>query len=299
VTTEKWSDWSCAVAVTAVSDHDLEPAVAIVRSVMAEVEIAASRFRDDSDLSRINAQAGRYVTVRPMTVELVELALDAARRTGGRVTPTVGAALLAQGYDDDIDVVRARSAAPAEPAPVPAADDAVRVDPALGRVGVAAGTVLDLGALAKAYAVDEAIARIAGRGLDPVLVSIGGDLAVHGEQSWQISVSETADAPAQLVTLDEGALATSSILGRRWGQDRHHIIDPGTGAGAAGGRWRTATVWAPTTVEANLLSTWALVDADGLTRSLVVDPCPARMVTAGGVVTTLHGWPAEAMESAS
>ncbi|MCL2543893.1 MAG: FAD:protein FMN transferase, partial [Nocardioidaceae bacterium] len=125
MTTEKWSDWSCAVAVTAVSDHDLEPAVAIVRSVMAEVEIAASRFRDDSDLSRINAQAGRYVTVRPMTVELVELALDAARRTGGKVTPTVGAALLAQGYDDDIDVVRARSAAPAEPAPVPAADDAV------------------------------------------------------------------------------------------------------------------------------------------------------------------------------
>jgi len=290
--TEEWRDWSCAVAVNATSAPDLAPAVAIVRSVMAEVEASASRFRADSDLSRINAAAGRYALVRPTTVHLVQLALAAAVRTAGAVTPTVGAALLAQGYDEDIDVVRARSAH-AAPVPVPAPDasGAVRVDAELGRVGVTPGTVLDLGALAKAYAVDEAIARIGRAGLGPVLVSIGGDLATHGEETWQIAVSETAEAPAQLVDIDGGALATSSSVGRRWAGDRHHLIDPRTGR-CATGPWRTATVWAPTAVEANLLSTWALVDAGSAARALADDTRPTRLAAAGGEVVAWHGWPA-------
>lgn len=294
---QEWRDWSCAITVTAADKRDLDPAGAIVRSVMAEVEVAASRFRGDSDLARINAQAGRYVLVRPTTVRLAQLALEGFRRTGGQVTPTVGGALIAQGYDDDIDVVRARPAAAPAPVPgpsatVPSAAAVIRIDTTLCRVGVVPGTVLDLGALAKSYAVDESIARIADRGLGPVLVSLGGDLAVHGEQSWQIAVSETAGAPAQIVTIDSGALATSSTLGRTWAQDRHHIIDPATGASAIG-PWRTATVWAETTIEANLLSTWALVDAVGVADALAADPRPARLVTRTGEVVSWHGWPAE------
>lgn len=295
--TAEWRDWSCDVTVTTAAATDLEPAEAIVRMVMGEVEQAASRFRPDSDLARINASAGRLVAVRPTTLRLVRTALDAALRTGGAVTPTVGAALLAQGYDDDIEVVRARAAsAPAEPStvcPAPDAATAVRIDPVLGRVGVTAGTALDLGALAKSDAVDEAIARIAERRLGPAIVAIGGDLAVWGEYDWRIAVSETPDGPAQLVTVDSGALTTSSTLGRRWAGGQHHIIDPRTGR-CAKGRWRTATIWAPSAVEANLLSTWALVDADGLAAALAGEPRPARLVDAQGEVTSWHGWPAEA-----
>lgn len=305
--TEEWRDWSCAVTVTTAAADDLGPAAAAVRAVMREVECAASRFRSDSDLARINTHAGRYVVVRPTTLRLIAVALEAAGRTGGAVTPTIGAALIAQGYDQDIEAVRARAATqspsptvwpqPATPS-VPEAASAIRVDTTFGRVGVTRGTVLDLGALAKAYAVDEAIARIAERGLGPALVSIGGDLAVHGEQSWTIAVSETADDPAQMITIDSGALATSSTRGRRWAGERHHIIDPRTGQ-CATGIWRTATIWAPTAVEANTLSTWALVDAEGLAAALAEDPRPARLVGAAGEVVRWHGWPEDALEQAS
>jgi thiamine biosynthesis lipoprotein len=274
VNTREWSDWSCAV------------------TVMAEVDGAVSRFRDDSDLARINAAAGRYVAVSPLTIALVKLGLAVADRTADAVTPTVGAALAALGYDDDISVVRDRASAPAC-TPAPTTTATVRIDHDLGRVGVGSGTVLDLGATAKAYAVDEAVRRIARHAHSGVLVSIGGDLAVHGTPpaGWTIAVSETAGAPVEMVTIDAGALATSSMLGRRWGADRHHIVDPRTGD-CARGPWRTATVWAPTAVEANLLSTWALVDATAAATAMALEGCPARIVTDAGEVERRHGWPA-------
>ena len=298
---EEWRDWSCAVTVTTSVVGDLEPAVAIVRAVMSEVEAAASRFRADSDLSRINAHAGRDVPVTPLTIRLVAMAVDAARRTDGAVTPTVGAGLVAQGYDADIDVVRARTRIPCTApitSPAPEAGEVIRIDRGLGRIGVRHGTVLDLGALAKAYAVDEALQRIADRRLGPALVSIGGDLGAVGEHEWQVAVSETADVQGQLVTISSGAVATSSTAGRRWGGGRHHIIDPRTG-GCAAGRWRTATLWAPTAVEANTLSTWALVDADAHAVAVAVRRRPARYVDGTGTVIARHGWPAEANKDAS
>lgn len=299
-----WSAWSCTVEVTTLRGADLGAAVGIVEQVMTEVDAAASRFRIDSDLARINGNAGRFVLVSRLAFELVDLSLAAAARTGGAVTPTIGAALLALGYDEDIDLVRSRSAgAASRPAracvPAPDAATAVRLDPALKRIGVTSRTRLDLGAVAKAYAVDEAVARCAARGIEGVLVSVGGDLAVHGTPAdgWRIAVSETATTPAEMIVIDTGAIATSSTLGRRWA-GLHHIVDPRTGASASG-PWRTSTVWAPTTVEANLLSTWVLVDGPAAAAELAREERPARLVDTGGGVDRRHGWPAPSLEVAS
>jgi thiamine biosynthesis lipoprotein len=289
------------VEVTTLRECDLDVATRIVERVMAEVDAAASRFRDDSDLARINAGAGRFVLVSPLAFELVDLGLAVAERTAGAVTPTIGTALRALGYDEDIDVVRRRpGTVDVRPVPAPDAATAVRLDPRLRRVGVTSGSRLDLGAIAKAYAVDEAVARCASAGIAGVLVSIGGDLAVHGTRAegWRIAVSETADAPAELVTIESGALATSSTVGRRWAGGRHHIVDPRTG-GCATGPWRTATIWAPTAIEANLLSTWTLVDAAAAAAALAREERPARLVDAAGAVERRHGWPLETMEVAS
>lgn len=299
--TREWRDWSCAVAVVAVDETDLEPAVRIVRAVMAEVQVAVSRFDPASELARINAHAGRYVTVSPLTISLLQLGLDVAARTGDTVTPTVGAALAALGYDDDIAAIRDRPTdTPTTYAPVPLAADAIHIDHDLGRVGLSRGTSLDLGATAKAYAVDEAVRRIGHQAADGVLVSIGGDLAVHGTpaEGWTIAVGETAGDVAELAVIDTGGLATSSVVGRRWGHGRHHIVDPSTGA-CADGPWRTATVWAPTTVEANLLSTWLLIDADAALAALAAERWPARLVNAAGGVERFHGWPASEEVAAS
>ncbi|HRD64490.1 MAG TPA: FAD:protein FMN transferase, partial [Nocardioides sp.] len=182
----QWRDWSCTVRVVLDDGRSAEapPALALARraerivgELMDDVARSASRFRGDSDLSRINAARGRLVPVRPRTIELVELALQAARQTGGACDPTLGRALVAAGYDADIDHVRARVGR--APQPSPGGDwTRVRVDRDLGRVGVPASLALDLGATAKAWTADEAAARIA-RKLDiPALVALGGDVAV-------------------------------------------------------------------------------------------------------------------------
>ncbi|GAB4010235.1 FAD:protein FMN transferase [Nocardioides ultimimeridianus] len=289
---QEWTDWSCSVVVRTERDRDLAVAVDVVRAVMDEVALSADRFRPHSDLSRVNAASGRLVAVEPLTVQLVEIALDAAAATGGAVDPTVGAALLALGYDADIDVVRDR--VPTRPVDVGPRGcwRSVRVDADLGLVGVPPGAALDLGSLAKAWAVDEALDLAAQRVEGAVLVSIGGDLAVRGapEDGWEIAVAETRDGPGELVTLDAGALATSSSTGRRW-ESGHHIVDPRTGR-CADGAYRTATVWAPTTVAANLLSTWTLVDPVAARADILARGSLARLVHRDGGVERVAGWPA-------
>ncbi|MEX0429729.1 FAD:protein FMN transferase [Nocardioides sp. DS6] len=312
--TTSWRDWSCAVTVTVSDRRRLEAAVGVVRDLMADVEHAVSRFRPDSDLERVNDRSGRLVVVRPLTFHLVETAVRAARLTAGAVDPTVGTALIDLGYDADITVAATRAASgpiavgPTAIGPAPAASAptgrwrSVRLDRTLLRVGVPAGVRLDLGATAKAWAADEAARRIHRRLGGAVLVGLGGDMATAGPATrpWRIDVAETEGADAVRVGLSDGGLATSSIVGRRWvGPDdavRHHIVDPRTGLPAAGA-WRTATVWAPSALAANVASTWALVDGAAATAHIAARGLAARLVDRAGRARLLGGWPAEEVKA--
>ena len=300
-----WQDWSCEVRVSLATGDgtDLLAATRIVEELMGEVSGAASRFRADSDLSRINAAAGAPVSVSPLAVSLIDVALDAARRTGGAVDPTVGGSLLDAGYVDDIEVVRGGSARPHARAPQVAADwSAVMIDRELGQVGVPAGVRLDLGATAKAWAADEASRRVYARLGHAVLVGIGGDLAVAGVRAkpWHVDVSEVVGGSVHQVDVTYGGLATSSVLSRAWTSDRgaeHHLIDPVTARPAAGSV-RTATVWAPTAVAANTWSTAAIVWGASAALRLCAAGVDARLVRTDGHVTVLGSWPAEMEVSA-
>ena len=72
-----------------------------VERELDRIDLACSRFRPDSELSRLNARAGRSTAAGPLLVEALELALRAAELTGGDVDPTVGRALELAGYDRD------------------------------------------------------------------------------------------------------------------------------------------------------------------------------------------------------
>lgn len=299
--TTRWEDWSCSVRVTlaAGDDADLREAARTVREVMADVAHAASRFRDDSDLSRVNTAAGRLVPVGPLTVRLVEVALDAARRTAGAVDPTVGAHLLDAGYVDDIERVRSRRSVSPAATSAAASWSSVRVDHTLGRVGVPDGLRLDLGATAKAWAADEAARQVRSRTGRAALVGIGGDLAAAGspDRPWRVEVSEVAGGPACRVDLTYGGLATSSVLARTWTSDRgaeHHVIDPRSSR-PADGPVRTASVWAPTAVDANTWSTAAVVWGSTAAARLHSHGVDARLVDRSGAVTILGGWPRDAV----
>jgi thiamine biosynthesis lipoprotein len=300
-----WRDWSCSVCVTVTERGQLDAAAQIVRRLMDEVDRAVSRFRPDSEIERANNHPGVVIAVSTLTAHLVGVAIDAARDTKGAVDPTLGGELIGVGYDRDIDSVRrGRASSNSNTSHETAASSAPRaqpwrrvvVDRVLQRIGVPAGVRLDLGATAKAWTADEAARRINARLGGAALVSIGGDVAVASqpEPPWQIDVSELQGVDPLRIALHYGGLATSSTLGRCWtrsdGSMAHHLLDPRTGAPVSG-PWRTASVWAPNALQANVLSTWALVDADAALRRIRERNLAARLVSCEGEVFAAGNWP--------
>ena len=211
--------------------------------VLAALDLQASRFRADSEISWVHRGDGGLFMLSDGLAEAVRVALEAARWTGGLADPTVGEALIALGYDRDFAAIgthRDEPLAAAEPAP---GWQRVRLDGALLRLPP--GVRLDLGATAKGLGSDRAaraVMAVAGQ-RGGVLVSLGGDIATGGtapRDGWPIVAADRPDepgnAPAQPVRLPGGAVATSSITCRRWqrgGRRLHHIVDPRTGRPAA------------------------------------------------------------------
>jgi thiamine biosynthesis lipoprotein len=297
-----WREWSCTVRVLVGQDETVRDAVAdgaadIVAALMADVGRAVSRFRADSEIEVVNDAAPRLLPVSPLALSLVEAALESARRTDGAVDPTMGHRLAAWGYDADIDAIRLDGAGRGAVAAGALPDwRRVVVDRQLGRVGVARGLRLDLGATAKAWTVDEAARRVAARHRRPVLVEIGGDVAVAGpaDAPWLVRVAEVAgEQDGEIVGLTNGGLATSSTLARRWrtaAGSAHHVIDPRTGAPTTGSV-RSATVWASTCLEANTFSTAALVWGGVAAARLGLLDVATRLVDRAGAVRRLGPWP--------
>ena len=293
--TATWHAWSCTVRVSVDRDDALETACNDLSALMRRVELACSRFRDDSEISRANARSALPTPLSTLGAELVVAALTAAANSDGAVDPTVGRHLVAAGYGADIDQVRHSPGQRMRVGRLPDWRD-VRLDHDLRVLTVPAGLSLDLGATAKAWTVDRAAQEISSRCDVGVLVEIGGDLAIAGvAQPWLIRVAEREGGRGELVTMRSGGLTTSTTTVRRWsrdGQERHHIIDPRTGE-PADGRWRTASVWAHTAVEANTASTGALVLGESAVEWLAARRATARLVANDGRVVKVGDWPTE------
>jgi thiamine biosynthesis lipoprotein ApbE len=290
---------SLRVVVTRPSD--LAPAKAAVDEVVRAVDLAASRFRDDSELSRLNAIPDREVIVSPLLAKLIAAALRGARLTDGAVDPTIGSAMKLAGYNADFaDVPADGLAIDLVVSRVPGWQ-AIAFNESSRSIQLPPGVEIDLGATAKAIASDlaaaAALATIDGGG---VLVSLGGDIAVAGEapaEGWLIQASEDSGAPIdereETISIRSGGIATSSTTVRRWirgGIALHHIIDPVTGL-PSDGPWRTATVVAGTCVDANIASTAAIVKGRAAIEWLEANRLPARLVDREGTVHRLSGWP--------
>jgi len=284
----------------------LPAAVGAVDRELARLDLAASRFRPDSELSMIHQSGVRPVRLSAGLAEAVWVALAAASWTNGRVDPTVGGALIALGYDRDFVELRDRrwdSVAP-DRLTVPGWQS-VKLDGAL--LDMPAEIRLDLGATAKGLGADWA-ARTAheSTSAEGVLVSLGGDMAMAGDSpvsGWPVliaddhrlsAMSSPAGSPTQLVRVAHGAIATSSISCRQWsraGQLLHHIVDPRTGT-PADGPWRTVSVAAATCANANAAATSAIVDGRSAPEWLRAEGLAARLVAHDGSVLFVGGWPA-------
>jgi thiamine biosynthesis lipoprotein ApbE len=273
---------------------------AAVVEVLDRVDATYSRFRPDSELSRLNARAGQTVPISPLLAVAIGAALRGARVTDGAVDPTVGRAMRLVGYDADFSEVAApRDALVLRLEAVPGWE-AIDFDPEARVVRVPSGVEIDLGSSGKALAADlaaEAAHRAAACG---VLISLGGDIAIAGEAptgGWRVLAAESSETspnlPGEVIELHGGAVATSSTSVRRWRRGSasfHHIIDPRTGLPSRS-RWRTATTVAASCVDANIVATAAIVLDEGSVDWLQRLGLPSRLVTRGGAIHRLGGWP--------
>jgi thiamine biosynthesis lipoprotein len=273
-----------------------------VEEVIARVDAACSRFRDDSELTAVNRAAGRTVPISLTLRDALATAFWAARSTGGLVDPTVGEAVRLLGYDRDFAAVRRQG--PPSPVRVTRVPgwEAVHLDDVTSSVFVPRGVQLDLGATAKAWCADRAADDAAAATGAGILVGLGGDIALAGPApagGWVVRIADRHDdAPdpeAPMISMSSGGLASSGTAARRWWRgDRllHHIVDPSTGQPATA-RWRTASVAGATCVDANVASTAAIVLGSSAPGWLESRGLAARLVADDGTVVTTGGWPAD------
>jgi thiamine biosynthesis lipoprotein len=300
----RWPAIGTTAEVFVTDGPELLRARGIVEDELDAIDLACSRFRDDSELALVNRSPGQWVEVSDLFLEATNTALGAARATGGDVDPTVGRALRVAGYDRDFAELPAVRTGRVRFAPAPGRR-LVQVDRRRPAVRVPRGVELDFGATAKALAADRAAracAAVLGGG---VLVNLGGDIAVGGpapDGGWPVRVTDDHeagfDAPGQTISISSGGLATSSVAVRRWRNGSsgslHHIIDPASGRPVAE-FWRTVSVAAADCVAANVASTAAIVRGAAALPWLDSLRLPARLVAPDGVVARVSNWPGEAL----
>ncbi|HVC77465.1 MAG TPA: FAD:protein FMN transferase [Candidatus Micrarchaeaceae archaeon] len=277
--------------------RDLAPAMAIVEAQIREIDQVCSRFREDSELSRLNLRGGGgEVALSPLLEEAIVAALRSAEMTDGLVDLTVGACVEEAGY-----TVTFRDL----PIDGPPVELRVRrvlgwraliYDPQAHTVSLPKGVRLDLGASGKAWAADRAATAVVDNLGVAVAVECGGDVAVRGahpQGGWPVRVAAAVGADAfQDVVIFDGGLATSGTTARRWrrgGIELHHIIDPLTGLPART-PWAMVSVAAATCLEANAAATAALIMGKAAPEWLDDHHLPGRLVDANGGVRFAGGW---------
>lgn len=299
----------CRIVATRASA--LPAAREMAEARLRELDAAASRFRPDSEvlqLTRIPPTTSfgtATASVSPLLRSLIEDALWAADATDGLVDPTLGRAMEANGYDADLADVLARPAPSESVAPVaapPSTLHSLSVDAAAGTLTFAAGTLLDLGATAKAAMADRLAREVARHAAGGFLVDLGGDIAIAGPtptDGWVIS-TEAPPTDARISITTQG-VATSGTDRRRWyadGVSRHHLLDPATGRPVPDA-WRRVTCVAASALEANTASTAACVLGAVAPDWLTARGIPAQLVSEQGEVLHTPGWPARSIGRAS
>jgi len=240
-----------------------QAAVAAVIASMHEVDAMMSTYKPESQLSRVNARAAlEPVKVDGELFEVIRASLEFSRITGGAFDVTYASV----GYLYDFRARQRPSEAQIAQALPGVNWRNVRLDPTALTVRFEKpGMRIDLGGIAKGYAVDRAIGLLQARGVAHAVVSAGGDSRIVGDRfgrPWIVGIRHPDD-PKRVVTripLVDTAMSTSGDYERYFdeqGVRYHHILDPKTGRSAS--KVRSATILAPTAMQTDGLSKTAFV----------------------------------------
>jgi thiamine biosynthesis lipoprotein len=250
--------------------HELEQAGGQVSLLFSQTEERLSRFRPESELSRLNRQ-GYLREASPLLFESVEAALKMAELTGGIFDPTILENLEKAGYDRSFELLVAQSYRTFDPFPAWPTGGSYRqieLDPISRNIRLPGGVRIDLGGIGKGMTVDWASRLLQEAGFKNFVVSAGGDMYLSGHppaapEGWMVGVTNPFNPASDLTEIrgHNQAIATSSVIKRSWqqgGQTRHHLIDPRTGKPVVN-NLAAVTVIAPTTQLADVLAKTALI----------------------------------------
>ncbi len=203
---------------------------------LEQLEGLWSRFRADSEVTELTERAGEWVDVSEETAILVRRAMEAWKISGASFDPTVLGDMIRAGYDRSFDAL---TQAPVRSGLSRLLHGAADIEVDGNRVRLPEGTGFDPGGIGKGLAADFVSGELLDLGAAGVCINVGGDLRVRGDgpdgpgSGWTVGIEHPwLDEPLALVGLLDGAMATSTTLKRHWtvdGEERHHLIDPGTG----------------------------------------------------------------------
>ena len=234
---------------------------AIMSGAVSSMEKALSVTHEDSDVFRINREAGRSgAAVSGETIEVLSSALELCELTGGALDITAYPAVKAWGFTTE----EHRVPSPAELEALAAQIDYTAVELEGDTVTLPAGMEIDLGAVAKGYAGDWLARDARGNGITSALLNLGQStiVAVGSKPDgspWRIGVVDPArpEAYFAVVELEDCAMGTSGGYQRYFEQDGEiywHILDPDTAAPARSGL-ASVTVVSPSALTCDGLST--------------------------------------------
>jgi thiamine biosynthesis lipoprotein len=241
-------------------------AIEAVMDEMRRIDALMSHYKPDSELSLINQRAAQEpVQVDPELFDLIRLSTHFSQLTDGAFDITYASVGYLYNYPLHVHPTEEQIKAA-----LPAVNwrylvfDAEHHTIRFGRPGMR----IDLGGIAKGYAVDRGIALLKAHGIIHAIVTAGGDsrlLGDHRGRPWLVSIAHPDEPhnPDKVVTripLIDCAVSTSGDYERYFDEDGvryHHIIDPHTGHSAT--RVRSATIIGPTATQTDGLSKTAFV----------------------------------------
>lgn len=200
----------------------------VAADIAHDIEKKLSAYKDDSEVSRINKNAGKHkVKCSPLTIDILKIAIEVAVATDGKFDPTIGA-LTQKGYGFGTgkETLLSKAEKKRLKAFVNYKDIEIDEDSVyLKREGV----FLDLGGIGKGYAADKIISFLKGKGVKAALVNVGGEIYTYGKV-WHVGVQHPRKNRlyAQVKTSSKDTLVTSSGDYERFIKDtsHNHILNP-------------------------------------------------------------------------
>jgi thiamine biosynthesis lipoprotein len=273
-------------------EEEAETAIDEAFGEIHRIESLMSRWIIGSEISRINESAAeKPVKITGEVVKVIRRAGEISKASGGCFDISIGALLELWGFEGngnrlpgEDEVRRALQAVDYR---------AIHVDETAGTVEFKRkGMRIDLGGIAKGYAVDGAFELLTSRGYRNLIVNAGGDMRVGGKKihgPWVIGVQDPRDRSRILATLDASdiSVATSGDYERYFEKDGiqyHHLLNPFTGFPAR--QCRSVTILAQNALSADALATAVFVmgPQEGLRFIEAMEGVEGLIVSADGEI---------------